>query len=273
MKFDFDAKYFNPEHVLECGQVFRFYPFAQGYMLFTGEKACYLHSDGIKTVVECDDSDYFYDYFDLNRDYGEVVNRAKSHNIPLLSKSCELYKGLRLLNQNKEEMLYSFFISQNNNIPRIKGIISRICGGLGEKRDFLGEEYYTFPSSEKLASAGREFFKNAGCGYRDIFLDETSNRVKREGISHLDALTTPQLKAALLTYKGVGPKVADCVALFGFGKRDSFPVDTWIEKIYREDFSGALTDRNKICTYFTDLFGEDSGYIQQYLFYGKRQNL
>ena len=105
MKFDFDAKYFNPEHVLECGQVFRFYPFAQGYMLFTGEKACYLHSDGIKTVVECDDSDYFYDYFDLNRDYGEVVNRAKSHNIPLLSKSCELYKGLRLLNQNKEEML------------------------------------------------------------------------------------------------------------------------------------------------------------------------
>ena len=63
------------------------------------------------------------------------------------------------------------------------------------------------------------------------------------------------------------------MALFGFGKRDSFPVDTWIEKIYREDFKGELCDRDKINEYFTRLFGEDSGYIQQYLFYGKRQNL
>lgn len=273
MKLDFNAKYFNPEHVLECGQIFRFRPYKDGYFVNSADKACYVYSDGVKTVVECDDADYFYNYFDLARDYEEIVNYAKSLNIPLLTKSSELFCGLRLLNQNREEMLYSFIISQNNNIPRIKGIISRICGGLGEKKEFIGEEYYTFPSTQKLAAAGAEFFKNAGCGYRDKFLAETAARVLSEGITRLDGLSTAELKKELLTYKGVGGKVADCISLFGFGKRDSFPVDTWIEQVYREDFNGTLTDRKKITEYFLNLFGDKSGYIQQYLFYGKRQNL
>ncbi|MBD5583986.1 MAG: hypothetical protein HDQ88_02805 [Clostridia bacterium] len=270
MKFDYDAQYFNPEQVLDCGQIFRFTPFKEGYLVISADKACYVYTEGNKTIVESDDSDYFYNYFDLARDYKEIVERAISHNVPLLTKSAQTFKGLRLLNQNKEEMIYSFIISQNNNIPRIKGIINRICAGLGERREFLGEEYYTFPSTSALSQAGVAFFKNAGCGYRDVFLDETSKRILTEGISHLENLNSAQLKKELLTYKGIGPKVADCIALFGFGKRDSFPVDTWIEKIYKEDFMGELTDRNKICDYFCNLFKEDAGYVQQYLFYGKR---
>lgn len=273
MKIEFDSRYFNPEHTLECGQIFRFYPFGQGYIVLSADKACYVYTKGDTTTVECDDEDYFRGYFDLEKDYSEIVERAKRHNIPLLTRSAEEFKGLRLLNQNREEMLYSFIISQNNNIPRIKGIISRICRGLGEKKQFLGEEYYTFPSTSALASAGKEFFKNAGCGYRDSYLAETSARVLKEGIARLDNLDTASLKKELLTYKGIGGKVADCISLFGFGKRDSFPVDTWIEQVYREDFNGVLTDRSKITDYFTQLFKEDSGYIQQYLFYGKRQHL
>ncbi len=273
MKFDYEAKYFNPEHVLECGQIFRFIPYKNGYKVFSADKACYVYTEGKKTCVECEDGDYFYEFFDLARDYSQIVNRAKVHNIPLLTASCEQCCGLRLLNQNKEEMIYSFIVSQNNNIPRIKGIISRICEGLGEKREFMGETYYAFPSSPALASAGSEFFRNAGCGYRDIYLAETSARITEEGIGRLYELNTAELKKELLTYKGIGAKVADCISLFGFGKRDSFPVDTWIEKIYREDFGGTLTDRAKINEYFTDLFKEDAGYVQQYLFYGKRLQL
>ncbi len=273
MKFDYNAEYFDPEHVLECGQIFRFEPYREGYFVHSADKACYVRTDGIKTIVESEDSDYFYEFFDLNRDYSEIIDYAKSLGVPLLSRSAEKYKGLRLLNQNREEMLYSFIISQNNNIPRIKGIISRICAGLGEKRDFGGKEYFTFPTTAKLDGAGKEFFKTAGCGYRDIYLAETSRRILNEGIKDLDGLSTAELKKRLLSYKGVGGKVADCIALFGFGKRDSFPVDTWIEQAYREDFNGELTDRNKITAYFQELFKDKSGYIQQYLFYGKRQNL
>jgi N-glycosylase/DNA lyase len=271
VKFDYDGTFFNPADVLECGQVFRYFPYKKGYKVFSADKACYIYSEGCKTVVESDYPDYFYNYFDLNRDYSKIVEAAKSFNVPLLSDAAEKGKGIRILNQNSEEMIYSFIVSQNNNIPRIKGIISRICGGLGEKREFLGEEYYTFPESKKLAAKPAEYYKSLGAGYRDVFLAETSKRIAIEGIDRLYNMDANSLKKELLTYKGIGPKVADCICLFGFGKADSFPVDTWIEKIYKEDFGGTLTDRNKINAYFTGMFKELTGYVQQYLFYAKRQ--
>ncbi|MDE6598394.1 MAG: 8-oxoguanine DNA glycosylase [Clostridia bacterium] len=273
MKFDFDAKYFNPEHTLECGQVFRFTPVDGGYAVYSADKACLVTSDGKKTVVESNDSDYFWHYFDLDRDYRQIVDKAKSYNVPLLSRSAEFCKGLRILNQNREEMIYSFIISQNNNIPRIKGIINRICEGLGENIQTERGGYFSFPSSAAIAKADVSFFKNAGAGYRDIYLAETSKRLAAEGIAHLENLNAASLKCELLKYKGIGPKVADCIALFGFGKTDSFPVDTWIEKVYKEDFKGELKDRQKISDFLLNEFKEYSGYVQQYLFYGKRLNL
>jgi N-glycosylase/DNA lyase len=271
--FDYDAEYFNPEHTLECGQVFRFTKIDGGYLVFSADKACRVTSDGIKTTVESEDADYFFNYFDLDRNYKEIVDCALSYSIPLLSKSATLCKGLRILNQNKEEMIYSFIISQNNNIPRIKGIIDRICASLGDKREFYNSTYYTFPTSEKLANADVSLFKQVGAGYRDEYLSATSKRICAEGIAHLEGLDSDALKKALLGYKGIGPKVADCISLFAFRKCDSFPVDTWVEKIYREDFGGELTNREKISKFFVEKFGNNSGYIQQYLFYGKRLNL
>lgn len=271
--FDFDAEYFNPEHTLDCGQIFRFHPFKEGYFVVSASEACYVHTSGNKTIVECENGEYFYNFFDLARDYKSIVDAAVAEENPLLSRSARACRGLRLLNQNREEMIYSFIISQNNNIPRIKSIISRICGGLSEKRELLGEEYYTFPTTEKLAAAGVDFYKSNGCGYRDRYLDATSKKILSEGISHLENLDYAPLRAELLKYEGVGPKVADCIALFGFSKRGAFPVDTWLEKVYLEDFGGAPASREKMSAYFLEKFKENSGYFQQYLFYGKRLNL
>ena len=272
-KFDFDITYFNPKDVLECGQVFRFEKYKDGYFAMSADKACYVYTDHNKTVVECDDPDYFYNYFDLGREYAAIIEKIRQFNVPVLTAACENCKGLRLLNQDAEEMIFSFIISQNNNIPRIKGIISRICKELGEKREFAGGEYYTFPTAARLAQKDAAFYKSLGAGYRDAFIVETAKRISAEGIDRLKELDAPSLKKELLSYHGVGPKVADCVCLFGFHKSASFPVDTWIEKIYREDFGGTLKDRNKINAYFTEMFGEYSGLVQQYLFYCKRENL
>lgn len=275
MVIDYDARYFNPEQALDCGQTFRFHAFKEGFFVTAADRACYIRTDGIKTYVECPDCDgqFFYDYFDLGRDYSAIIKRAKEFGVPLLTRACDGCAGLRLLNQNREEMIYSFIISQNNNIPRIKGIIGRICEGLGEKKEFAGEEYFTFPSTRALASADREFFRAAGAGYRDEYLVSVSRDISARGIERLEGLDGAALKTELLKFKGVGGKVADCIALFGFSRRDSFPVDTWIEKIYREDFGGELTDRKAINNFFIKKFGDISGYVQQYLFYAKRLNL
>lgn len=272
-KITYDKTYFNPKDVLECGQIFRFEPFKEGYKVFSKDKACYVYTSGNSTVIESDFPDYFYEFFDLGREYAQVIEKIKAFGYPVISHACEVAKGLRLLNQDPEEMLFSFIISQNNNIPRIKGIISRISRTVGERREFMGEEYYTFPTAARLAERDAAFYKALGAGYRDEFIVRTAKRVAAEGIEHLKSLDAPALKKELLTYHGVGPKVADCVSLFGFKRATSFPVDTWIEKIYREDFNGTLKSRDKINAYFTSLFGEYSGYVQQYLFYCKRENL
>lgn len=273
MTFDYDATYFNPLHTLDCGQVFRFDPYKDGFLVRSADKIAYVRSNGTKTFIESEEPDYFYDYFDLGRDYKAIADEACAFGIPLLTKSANFCRGLRILNQNREEMIYSFIISQNNNIPRIKGIIWRICEKLGEKMSSPFGEYRAFPSTAALAEADLSVFTAAGAGYRNVYLKETAARLREEGLGELEKLETKELKAKLLTYKGIGPKVADCVALFGFRKTDSFPVDTWIEKVYFDDFKGTIKDRTKIAQYFTDTFGENSGYVQQYLFYGKRLNL
>lgn len=273
MKIDYDATYFVPRDVLECGQIFRFEPYREGYRVFSADKDCYLYTDGRRTYAECEDGDYFYNYLDLARDYGGIIEKIKSFKIPVLDEACEKAGGIRLLNQNREEMIYSFIISQNNNIPRIKGIISRICEGLGQKISSPRGDFYAFPSSSALAAQPPEYYKSLGAGYRDAFISETAARIAAEGTKCLEGLDCDELKQKLITYKGIGPKVADCICLFGFAKREAFPVDTWIEKLYREDFGGTLTDRKKINAYFTGMFGELSGYVQQYLFYAKRSKL
>ncbi len=272
-KITYDGKWFNPADVLECGQIFRFIPFERGYKVFSRDRACYVYGDGDNTVIECDDAPYFYNFFDLERDYAAINGRVKGFGIPVLTSSADKCRGVRILNQYPEEMIFSFILSQNNNIPRIKGIIERICNALGEKRVFMGAEYRSFPSAAVLAQQPPEFYRALGAGYRDEFISATAKRIAAEGLDALGGLSGAELKKQLLTYRGVGPKVADCIALFGFHRTDSFPVDTWIEKLYREDFGGTLKDRNRINEYFTSKFGDDSGIVQQYLFYAKRGNL
>lgn len=270
-KFDYDSRFFNVKDTLECGQIFRFRPYKDGYLVFSSDKACYAYNEGNRAVVECEDEDYFRNFFDLGEDYSAIFDFASSCGCPVVGRAAELGRGVRILRQDKIEMLFSFITSQNNMIPRIKKSIERMCSSLGEEREFCGERYSAFPSVLSIASAGAEFFSESGFGYRADYMVSCAKAIA-DGFDLLaaDELSTSELKGKLVSLHGVGPKVADCVCLFGYHRTDSFPVDTWIEKLYREDFGGALTDRKKIASFFTDLFGAYSGYVQQYLFYYKR---
>ena len=239
----------------------------------SSQKACYVETKEDVTSIYCEESDkdYFTHYFDLDRDYQQIFENAQSQNIPILTQASNDGKGIRILNQDPFETTISFLISQNNNIPRIKSLIEKLCYNLGEKKQFLGEDYYSFPTLEKLKNQTVEFYKNLGLGYRANYLLNTAEFLQNHpDLLALKSLTTTDLKSILLSVNGIGPKVADCITFFGFGKTDSFPVDTWIEKIYREDFNGTLNSRQKMAEYFVEKFGENSGYFQQYLFYYKR---
>lgn len=283
------GEFFNPADTLECGQVFRFKPFFGGYLVFSGDKVCFLRSEGSegskgsegeKTVIECIDGDeeYFYNYFDLAADYSKIVEDAKAaadnFGFPILKTAANLGKGVRILRQNHEEAFLSFIISQNNNIPRIKTLIERLCELSGEKKTATFSvgtvEYFSFPSACALAKKDESFYADLGFGYRARYMCCAVQALNDGFLKNAENFSFSELKNKLLCVKGVGEKVADCVCLFGFHKTASFPVDVWIERVYKQNFNGALIDRKKISEYFVSLFNENSGYFQQYLFYYKR---
>lgn len=272
VKLKFDEEFFDIKDTLSCGQLFRFNPYLKGYKVFSLNKCAYVYNeDG--AVIECEEKDkeYFTEYFDLKRDYSLIYNSAIKENEEIIKISAKSGKGIRILNQDKTESLFSFIISQNNNIPRIKGIIEKLSTSLGEKKSFMGEEYYAFPTVKEMSKKDVEFYSSIGLGYRAPYIKRLADDIEKGlNIEDFSVLKTDELKKKLVSIYGVGPKVADCVSLFGFHRSDSFPVDTWIEKVYKEDFNGKLNDRKKISLYFTERFKDNSGYIQQYLFYYKR---
>jgi N-glycosylase/DNA lyase len=273
VKIAYNCEYFNVKDTLECGQFFRFKPFKAGYLVCSLDKCCYVYQEGEFTYIECEkkDEQYFYNFFDLDRDYKAIVNSAIAEQVEILTQSALFGKGIRILNQNYIEALFWFIISQNNNITRIKGIIERLCSALGEQNQFMGETYYAFPDIEKMAEQPLSFYKELGLGYRAEYIMRLAEDIKLGfDFSLLTTLTTNEIKETLMGIHGVGRKVCDCVTLFGYHRSDSFPVDTWIEKVYKQDFNGTLNDRQKITEWFLSRFKENSGYYQQYLFHYKR---
>ena len=268
----FNDEYFSIADTLLCGQVFRFKRYQKGYLVISTDKICYAYNENGNAYIQTEYPEYFYNYFDLSTDYSRIVLDAVNSDINVLKTSATLGKGIRILRQNSVEALYHFIISQINNIPRIQSSIEKLAVKAGRKITSPFGEYYSFPTPNELCLLTEEDFKSLGLGYRAGYFKTLTNSVINNvlNLSAFSTLTEADLYKALISIKGVGDKVANCVILFGYHKTKSFPVDTWIEKIYRENFNGTLTDRKKITEYFINRFGENSGYFQQYLFYYKR---
>lgn len=262
-----DTTSFDIRQILDCGQIFRYSEISpMHYEVFSGDKRCEVIQKDGEAVIKSNDSDYFYNFFDLGRDYGEIKKSLEDK--PFMSEAVEYGYGIRILNQQPFEMLMSFIISANNHIPRIKGIISRLCDGLGRQCD----GYRAFPSAEAMASKGEDYYANIGAGYRAAYLASTARAVA-DGFDLQKPydMSGDEANAYLCKLLGVGPKVADCILLFGYHKSDVFPVDTWIKKVYA-DITGEGATNAQIRKYLLSTYGELSGYAQQYLFFNKRDN-
>ena len=265
------SEYFNPKDTLFCGQVFRFKQYKKGYLLISTDKICYIYSESGNTYIETEYKDYFYNYFDLDRDYSKIYDKAVSYDIEILKLSAELGKGIRILKQDAFEMLFTFIISQNNNISRITSTVEKLSEKVGKLCTSPFGSYYAFPTVDEMSLLTEEDYKALGFGYRGKYFISLITEINCGlSIENLKLLSTEKLYQALTSLLGVGDKVANCVMLFGFNKTQTFPVDTWIEKLYYVDFNGELKDRKKISKWFISEFKEYSGFIQQYLFHYKR---
>ena len=267
---------FNLEKTFTCGQCFRFDKKEDGkwFGVVNDKELTLLQEDEdviLENVSQKEFEDFWYYYFDLDRNY-EEINNAFSNN-PILNTALNYGKGIRILKQEPWEALCSFIISQNNNIPRIKGIIERFCELFGKEIIYKDKKYYTFPKASELRGIKTDDLAPLRAGFRDKYIVDAVNKVNSGEVS-LDLIKTSDTSVAreeLLKIKGVGRKVSDCVLLFGAGKREVFPVDVWVKRVMNELYYDELSDGD-IFAFADKKFGKNAGLAQQYLFYYMREN-
>jgi len=241
----------NLKDTFECGQCFR-WEFDGGYWCgVVSNEYVKVWKDGEYLLIDSEKSESFWkEYFDF--DYIPQKNL-----IGVSIRAYELGKGIRILKQDQWETLISFIISQNNNIPRIKGIISRLCENFGEK---IGD-YYTFPSAKRLIGKDLSIIR---AGFRDKYIQAACEMCYNDFLERITDLSNDELREQLMRIKGVGNKIADCVMLFAYHRLEVFPQDVWIKRIMLEQFKVKEKDIDK---YVRESFGENAGYVQQYLYH------
>ena len=293
--------------IFECGQCFRWYAGEDGSYTGTAMhrkvRVRLLPEQGAEkrgrlAIWPCDEREFneiWRPYFDLDRDYSAIKARL-TENDEVMARAVEYGGGIRILKQDPWEAIVDFIISQNNNIPRIKGCVENLCRYFGEPiedlpdgasakplaADASGEPAparaakgageggaasslpgaYDIPSPEKLAGLTVEDLAPIRLGYRAKYLIKTARQVVETGI--------PSDYDALLALEGVGPKVANCIALFGLAAYESFPIDVWVRKVMHALYGLDEDDKKAMAAFARERFGELGGFAQQYLFYYMR---
>ena len=249
---------FNLKQTLECGQCFRFTENEDG--VFCGvafNKELAFRADGDLLYINCEQSfadEFIAPYLSFDEDY-DYINSILSEDKTLKS-AIEYAGGIRILRQEPWETLCSFIISQNNNIKRIAGIIDRLCENFG---DPIEDGRYTFPSAEKLSSLFPEDLAPIRSGFRAKYIIDAAKKVYSGEVNfkEIENADIDSAREMLMQISGVGPKVADCVLLFGFHKLEAFPKDVWIKRIMETYYPNGLPE-------FAIKYG---GIAQQYLFH------
>ncbi len=259
---------FDPELTFLSGQCFRWNYENGSWNAIADERYAQISGTLSETRISCHDNDlsFWENYFDSKYDYekaSKVLAKDKKISEAVLNN-----KGLILLRQPFFETLVSFIISANNNIPRIKKIIENISKKYGQET----EHGFAFPKPESLAQLKCEDLLEQNCGYRSDYIIETSKMIS-EGYdySKLEYMTLDEARNELCKFKGVGKKVADCVLIYSLGRKDAYPVDTWIRKASWEYFGKKMSDE-EIRRNAEQRFGNDAALAQQYMFVAEREN-
>ncbi len=250
---------FDLAETLDCGQAFRWKKIdgKNGFCGFSGSRYLEIYADEnsfiLKNTSEEDFNNYWTEYFDFNTDYSFLKKQYSDD--ATLKNACEFAPGIRLLKQDKWEALCSFIISQNNNIPRIKGIIERLCENFGNRTD----NGYTFPSAEIIAGKTVEKLAPLRAGFRARYIHDAAQKVASGEIDleKVSVMPYEDAKKELMKIVGVGVKVADCALLYGMYRTESFPVDVWIKRVLAQYYPDGLPE----CIKGTE------GIAQQYLFH------
>ena len=254
-----ELRNFDIEQIADSGQCFRIYRIDDNkWEAHVLNKCLFIQKNNNIHVFYCSKEqfyDFWYKYFDLEIDYGQIISRILNSGDGYLEKAVKFGSGLRILKQDLWEMIFSYVISQQNNISRITNCIRKICSTNNDK----------FPSPSDFLNFSENQLESFKLGYRKDYL-LTISKLIYEGKFDLKLLKSMDYISALKYLKslpGIGDKVANCIMLFGLHKIEAFPIDVWIKRIIDKRYNGNFS--------LKELGLEDiGGIVQQYMFFYER---
>ncbi|MDR1559862.1 MAG: DNA-3-methyladenine glycosylase 2 family protein [Clostridiales bacterium] len=270
-----DCTNFNIAETLECGQCFRYEKLTENeYHIIAHERSLFIRQTSekilfYKTILQ-EFEDIWIPYFDLNRDYRAVKETLAANDL-VMRDAVEHAGGIHILRQDPWECLVSFIISQNNNIPRIRKITDALAKRFGRR---IEDDAYAFPTTDELARASLDELLDCKTGFRAKYISEAAKKAASGefDLNALNDMPSEAAREALMTIKGVGAKIADCVLLFALGRTEVFPTDVWIKRVsqhfYFNKQDASVTEIHKLAS---NRFGEYAGFAQQYLYVYARE--
>ena len=275
VKFELPEGHLSLYKTFDCGQCFRWNQLSDGsFQGVIGEKLVIIkqiskantntsNDTFVTNINNENDLEYLLRYLGVFDDYSHLSSIKTTE---FERKAIKYGEGIRILHQDPWEAIVSFIISQRNNIPKIKSTIDKMCRALGNRHVeiCLGRkyEYYSFPTPQQIAKSSISELNSFGLGYRSEYIYKIAHDFINNYNSFINLQKSEYSGAAtveyLLQYKGIGPKVANCIALFGYNKLDMFPIDVWIQRVIDNYYGGSIDIAR---------FGSLAGLIQQYLFY------
>lgn len=254
--YQIENDYMDLAQIADSGQCFRWKKIEENtYEIPRLDQTVTVTQEKNKFMFSCDEQEFneiWRSYFDLDTDYGDIISRIDK-NDTFLYDSALYGKGIRILRQDFWEMVVSFVISQNNNIPRITKSIQALC-----------DKYGCFPTPELLIETDVDDFRKMGLGYRAEYMGNVAKyflELKENPTKHFSNMDYDSAMKELMSIKGIGKKVANCVCLFGLYYVNACPIDTWMKKIIEEEYEKNIP---------VWMQGEYAGIYQQYTFYRKR---
>lgn len=274
--FVIEAPYLSLDQIYLSGQIFRWTKVRGGkYIIPCGNKALKVEQVRNRLVLSCSEKefyDYWFDYFDLGTDYGSLNEKLKFCSEYL--KICSVRgSGIHIVRQELFETIISFIVSQQQSIPRIRGILDKMCAVCGlthhqAMRECGRVTWYEFPTPEVLLE-NKDKLKSCGLGYREPYIINVCESIV-DGWLDLDLLKELSYKDAkeyLMQFEGIGPKVANCICLYSLHHMQAFPVDTHIKEIINREFGS--DDPEQVRDWYFPQFRGYEGLVQQYMFYNE----
>lgn len=261
----------NLKDTITCGQIFRYEILDNSYIIILEDRVVELSEDDtyiyINSSNEVDIEKIITDFLDLNRDYNEILSyliKNDNNLIDIINDS----KGFKIINSPSFEMIISYMISANNNVKNIQRSVNLLSLKYGKEVIFNNKKYYLFPTLDDMKKLNLNDYENLKLGFRSKYIYNLINNITNEDILRINELSTNDAILYLMSYKGIGLKIASCILLFGYKRLDVFPIDTWVKK-YMKDIYG-ISDIKKIKDFTKDKYGKYSGLVIQYMFHSKR---